>query len=330
VRRTHLAILGLVLVAGGCLAFAITGAGRADLSAAAHALRDAQPGWVFLSAVCCGCALLCSARAWDVGLRVCGGRAPFGQIAARYSVGSLVNSVAPAHLGGAARVALMARTLPCSDRLWQAGGVGAAVAVARALALALLVFAAAALGRIPLWPAPLLAAAVAGVFLLASRGAHRFGGRVGSLLCVFGRLGRRDAGGPRLAGWICCSTAARIAAATAAAAALGIGRPLWVGVVLLAAVALAGLLPLTPGNIGTGAGAATLALHSVGVGLGESLALGVAFQAIETFAGVTLGLLGTAHLAAPGTPMRRLAFAGGLTAAVLVAGALGVAAVDVV
>jgi hypothetical protein len=56
----------------------------------------------------------------------------------------------------------------------------------------------------------------------------------------------------------------------------------------------------------------------------------VAFQAIETFAAVTAGLLGTALLAAPGTPVRRLAFAGGLATTVVVAGALGFAAVDVV
>ena len=83
--------------------------------------------------------------------------------------------------------------------------------------------------------------------------------------------------------------------------ALGVPHPIWVAVVLLAAMALAGLLPLTPGNFGAGAGAATLALHGTGVGLGVSLALGVAFQAVETFAGVTLGLAGAAVLAAPGT-----------------------------
>lgn len=307
---------------------AATGSGRADLEAAGGVLRDAQPGWVFLAALGCGVALLCSARAWTVGLDVCGCEASFAQIAARYSVGSLVNAFAPAHLGAASRIALMSRTLPCSDRLWQAGGVGAAVGVARALGLALLVFAAAALGHIPLWPAPLLALFVAAAFVLGPRLARRCDGRLGSALAVFGRLGRRD--GRRLLGWVCCATAARVAAATAAAAALGLGRPVWVALVLLAAIALASTLPLTPGNFGVGAGAATLALHGVGVGMGQALALGVAFQAIETVASVTLGLLGVAVIATPGTAVRRLAFAGAVAATAVVAGVLGVAAVDVV
>ena len=327
-RHRHLAILGLLLVAGGCLAFAATGSGRGDLEAAASVLRAARPGWVLLAALCCAAALLCSARAWAVGLRVCGGDACFTQVAARYSVGSLVNAFAPAHLGAASRIALMARTLPCSDRLWQAGGVGAAVGVARALGLALLVFAAAALGRIPVWPAPLLAALVVAAFVLAPRIARRCQGRFGSVLSVFAQLGRRE--GRRLLLWICCATAARVLAATAAAGALGLGRPLWVALVLLAAVALASTLPLTPGNFGVGAGAATVALHGVGVEMGQALALGIAFQAIETVASVTLGLLGTAVLATPGTAVRRLAFAGALAASALIAGALGIAAVDVV
>jgi uncharacterized membrane protein YbhN (UPF0104 family) len=330
VRRAHLAVLGLVAVVAGAAAFAVTGTGQGGITSALHVLRDARPGWVFVAAVCCGCALLCSAAAWRVGLHACGGRACFSQTAARYAVGSLVNSVAPAHLGGAARIALMSRTLPGQDGLWRASGVGVAVGAARGLTLALLVVAAAALGEIPFWPAPLVAAAVVGVFLLGSRAADRFDGHVGSLLRVFGTLGRADGGGLRLLGWICGSAVARVAAACAAATALGIGRPLWVGVVLLGAVALSGMIPLTPGNLGAGAGAATIALHGVGVGLGQALALGVAFQAIETVASVTLGLLGTAQLAAPGTPARRFALAGGLAAMALVAGTLGIVAVDIV
>src|SRR4051794_41930590 len=99
----------------------------------------------------------------------------------------------------------MSRTLPGADRLWQAGGVGAVVGAARGITLALLVCAAAALGRIPVWPALLVAAAVVGLFVLASRAADRFEGRVGSLLNVFGQLGRSDGGGFRLLGWICGS-----------------------------------------------------------------------------------------------------------------------------
>ena len=40
-----------------------------------------------------------------------------------------------------------------------------------------------------------------------------------------------------------------------------------------------------------------------------SIALGVAFQAVETFSGMTLGLAGAAVLAAPGTRTRRWSMA---------------------
>ena len=311
-RRTHLAVLGLVLVLAGAAAFAVTGTGRSGITTAMHVLRDARPGWVLIAALSCGCALLCSAAAWRVGLRACGGEACFSQTAARYAVGSLVNSVAPAHLGGAARIALMARTLPGPDGLWRAGGVGVVVGVARGITLALLVLAAAALGRIPLWPAPVLAVVLVGLFVLGSRAADRFEGRIGSLLRVFGALGRTDGGGLRVLGWICGSAVARVAAATAAAMALGIGRPLWVGVVLLGAIALAGMMPLTPGNFGAGAGAATHRTARRGRRRRRMRSRWAStFQAIETCASVMLGLLGTALLAAPGTRLRRWSLAAG-------------------
>jgi hypothetical protein len=95
-------------------------------------------------------------------------------------------------------------------------------------------------------------------------------------------------------------------------------------------MAVSGIVPLTPGNFGTGAGAATLALHGAGVGLGSALAVGVAFQAVETFAGVTLGLAGAAVLATPGTPLRRWSFAAAGVATIVTAAALGIASVDLV
>jgi hypothetical protein len=103
-----------------------------------------------------------------------------------------------------------------------------------------------------------------------------------------------------------------------------------VAIVLVAAMSLAGLLPMTPGNLGAGAGAATLALHGTGVGIGASLAVGVAFQAVETFAGLTLGLGGVAVLAAPGTPARKWSLAAAGAGAVLVAAAVGFTSVDLV
>lgn len=281
-----------------------------------------QPDWLLLAGLGFAAALLCSAAAWNVGLRACGGSAGPADVAARYAVGSLVNSVTPAHVGGAVRIGLLSRTLPGGDALLRTCGIGGAVAAARALGLALLVFCAAAVGRVPLWPAPLVVLLV----LAAVAVCVRFSARVGAALQFF----RSPRAGIRLGGWIAGSFAARLAATVAIVAALGIPRPFTVAVVLLAAVALASVLPLTPGNIGAGAGAAALALHGTGVGGGVALALGMTFQAVETCTAFMLGVGGAAILAAPGTRMRRYSLATVGLAAVGLAAFVGVVSVDLV
>ena len=325
-RRNYAVGAGLFIAAG--VAVGVTRLGRGTLSSAVADLGRAQPGWLVAAASFFAIGLLASAAGWRVGLRACGGSAGLTQISARYAIGSLVNSLAPAHLGGAVRLGLLSRTLPGDDRLWRAGGIAASVAAARTLVLAALIVPAAMVGRIQLWPAPLLALGVVVVLAVGRRLSARTAGRVGSLLQIFRSIGRSPREGAALFGWIGCSCVARVAAAVAIAMALGVAHPIWVAVVLLAAMALAGLLPLTPGNFGAGAGAATLALHGTGVGLGAALALGFAFQAVETFVGVTLGLGGAAIVAAPGTPARRWSMAAAGVGAVLVATALGVASID--
>ena len=325
-RRSYAVGAGLFVAAG--VVICMTRLGRGTLSTAVGDLAGMQPAWIVAAASFFALGLLASAAGWGVGLRACEGTAGFTQISARYAIGSLVNSVAPAHLGGAVRLGLLSRTLPGNDRLWRTGGIAASVAAARTLVLAALIIPAASVGRIPVWPAPLLVLGVAVVVGIGTRLSARTAGRIGSLLQIFRSIGRSPREGAALFGWIALSCVARIAAAVAIAMALGVPHPIWVAVVLLAAMALAGLLPLTPGNFGAGAGAATLALHGTGVGLGVSLALGVAFQAVETFAGVTLGLAGAAVLAAPGTRVRRWSLVAAATAAIMVATALGVASVD--
>jgi uncharacterized membrane protein YbhN (UPF0104 family) len=288
-------------------------------------LGSAAPEWILAAALCFALALLCSAVAWSIGLRACGGRAPFHQVAGRYAIGSLVNALAPAQLGGAARIGLLSRTLPDGDRVLRAGGVGSVLALARAAALALVVLTAAATGRIPIWPAPVLALVAVGVFVGARRAGPHLGRRLRSGLEVFGSA--RSCG--RASGWIAGSFAVRLAGAWAVANAFGVSQSLAVAIVLLWAVAVAGIVPLTPGNLGVGAGAATVALHGIGVEVGTALAIGVAFQAVETLAGVTLGVVGAAVVAAPGTRTRRLAVAAAV-AGVLAAATLGAAAVDLV
>jgi len=322
--------VGLALLVAAGLALGATRIGRGTVGNALDSLGRAQPGWLAFAAASFALGLLCSAGAWRAGLATCGGRAGFTEVSARYAVGSLVNALAPAHLGGAVRIGLLAQTLDGKDRLWRTGGVGTFVAAARTLVLAALIVVAAFWSRIPLWPAPIMAgAAICGVVLCFRLGG-RAAGRLGSLLQVFRAFGGSPLKALRLSGWVGLAFVARLAAAAAIAAALGVPRPLWVAVVLVTTMALAGLLPLTPGNFGAGAGAATLALHGSGIGLGTSLATGVAFQAVETFAGATLGLAGAATLASPASPLRRWSMAMAGAGCVLLAAALGIMTSDLV
>ncbi len=327
-RRGYALGLGLLVLVGA--AIGATRIGRGSMSGALTVLGRAQPGWVLVAAACFAIGLLCTAAAWHAGLRACGGSAGFVEVTARSAIGSLVNALTPAHLGGAVRVGLLSRTLPGADRLWRAGGVGAAVGAARTLVLAALVVAAAGASRVPLWPAPLLACAGLCVLVVCIRASERTAGYVASSLQIFRSCVRSPRTGGKIFGWVACSFGARFGATVAFATALGMPRPIWIAVVLLAAVTLSGVLPLTPGNFGAGAGAATLALHGTGVGTGTALALAIAFQGLETFTGMTLGLAGAAVIAAPGTRVRRWSFAAAGAAAVLLAASVGVAYVDLV
>jgi uncharacterized membrane protein YbhN (UPF0104 family) len=317
---------GLGLLGAGALALAAATVGRGTVGQALSTLRDVQPGWLLLAGLGFGVALLCSAQAWHAGLKACGGEATGTDVAARYAVGSLTNSFVPAHVGGAVRIGLLSRTLPGDDAVLRTCGVGAAVGAARALALAALVVLAAPLGRVPLWPAPIVIVVVAAAVAVAVRFSERAAGRVAAALEIF----RRPRTAFELTRWIAYSFGARLAATIAIVASFGIPRAFGVSVVLLAAIALAALLPLTPGNIGAGAGAATLALHGTGVDAGVALALGMTFQAVETCTGVLLGLAGSATLAAPGTRLRRWSLAAVALGAIAVATTIGVATVELV
>ena len=134
----------------------------------------------------------------------------------------------------------------------------------------------------------------------------------------------------QLGGWVGASIAARFLAGVAVALALGLSAPVSAALVLLVALGLAGILPVTPGNLGTGAGAAAFALHSTGVGLGLALACGVAFQAVESMVGLSFGLAGTTVVAAPRARARHLKLAAAGAGAVALAALFGFAAANLV
>ena len=68
---------------------------------------------------------------------------------------------------------------------------------------------------------------------------------------------------------------------------------------IVPAVELAAILPLTPGNIGVAGAAVAFALRAQGVEGDLALASGIAFNAVETLASMAFGSVGALYLAAP-------------------------------
>lgn len=284
-------------------------------------LAGADPRWLWVGAVCFLAVIVCSGCAWRAAIDPCGGcRIGVVDAAARYGTGSLVNAAVPAGAGGATRIALFSRRIPGRDRLWIATGVAGAVGLARGPALALLVLAAAATGALPFWPVLVLAGALplgAAVALLARRWRPRR--RVAHVLDAFRALAERPRAAAAVVGWMAVATGARVAAAAAVCAALGVPDPGRAALVMIPALLLAGIVPITPGNVGVGSGAAAVALSLTGVDFSTALSAGIAFQALETAISVLGGSAGVAYLARPPVPVWWMRAAG--TAACLCLGA---------
>jgi uncharacterized membrane protein YbhN (UPF0104 family) len=246
---------------------------RDELAEAFAALEDANAAWLWVAGAAFVVAVTCSAFAWRAAVGLTG-RA---DSCARYGVGSLVNSLAPAHVGDAVRLALFAQATP-DHRLLTAGKALARVGVTRLVCSGILL-----LGTVR--PLALV------------------------LLVFVPLLGRVPA-------WVAAATAARLVAATAVAAAVGIPSPFLTALLVLPAVDLAGLLPITPGNVGVKSGAIAIALQAQGVDLTTALSTGIAFHAVETIVGVAFGSASALYLSR--VPVPRWAI-GGATAVVAAA-----------
>jgi len=294
------------------------------VDAAVGTLDDANMTWLWLAGAGFIVAVLASAGSWLSAIRMCGGRLSPGDACARYGAGSLVNTLVPARAGDAVRIGLFSRALPNRERLWTTGGAFAALGAARAVVLAALVVAGSLSGAMPLWPLLVLLGLVAVAVGLAWRARRRSaGGRLSHFLDAFRALGRDPRAAVRLVAWIALATAGRLAAATAVGAALGIRQPLAAAVVIVPMLDLAGMMPLTPGNVGVTSGAVAMAFQAHGVSFTHGLAAGIAFHAVETTVGVLFGLSSVIWLAPyPSPGFRRLALAGATAmGALAVAGA---------
>ena len=136
---------------------------------------------------------------------------------------------------------------------------------ARALVLALLIVAGSIAGALPLWPVAVLLAVTAlvviGALMTRNRPAHT---RVAHALDAFRVLGREPRRGACILAWIGLATLARLGAAASIAAALGVPSPLVAAILVVPALDLSGMMPLTPGNVGFASGAVAMALSRKG------------------------------------------------------------------
>lgn len=241
---------------------------RLGLSEAA----GADPRLLLLAAVALAAALGCDGAAWRAGLRAQSRRLALHDAAARYAAGSLVNALAPARAGTVVRLGLFARA---------AGGAatvttGAAIGAARVMLLAGLATIGLGPSMLPVSPYVVAPVAAGGVVVAVAARA---------------RLGTAQ-----VAPWVALGAALRLGAAAVVASAFGIDSPLAAGCAMLAALGLAGTLPLTPGNAGVGAAAVAFALAGRGIPGSAGLAAGVAFGMVETAVAMGCGLTGVVVL----------------------------------
>ncbi len=119
-------------------------------------------------------------------------------------------------------------------------------------------------------------------------------------------------GAARLVAWLAVSTTGRLISATAVGAALGLPHPLAAAIVIIPALDVAGLIPLTPGNIGITSGAIAIALQAQGTSFTNGLAAGIAFHAVETAVGLMFGIGSLVWMAPyPSPAARRIALLAG-------------------
>ena len=280
-------------------------------------IAAAPPGPLWAAAVCFVLTNVCAAMAWRLALRACGTQFTVGDAAARYCVGSGVNAVAPLHAGSALRLALFARRT--EGGAWTVGGAAAAVGAIRSVWLLALVAVGCAMGALPLWPLFALAGAGLGFVAAGLCARHiRWPQRAAHVLDAFRELRRSPSDLAAVAGWSLAGAGAKVGAAAAVAGALGVGHPLGASLVIVAAVELAAIMPLTPGNVGVASAAVALALSARGIDSHLGLSVGIAFGAVEWLTGLSAGVAG-------GLALSRRRFSPRLVFAASAAGAWAVA-----
>jgi uncharacterized membrane protein YbhN (UPF0104 family) len=318
--HTHalLAGLSLVLLVLLCLPRGLLGH---RLENAVADLDEANPSLLWAAAGALLVMTFSSALAWRTVLRACGSPLSARDAAGRYGVGTGVNALAPAHLGSAVRIVLFGRVV--EGGAWTVGGAGAAVGAIRTVCMGALIAAAAARGIVPWWPVLAGAglAAVIGVAAVVLRNS-RAPTRVHHALAAARALSACPRDVLVTAAWSLVGVAAKVAAAALVLSAFDIDRAVPLAVVLVPAVELAAVLPVTPGNVGVASAAAAFGLQAQGVAADTALAAGIAFGAVELLSAVAVGAFSVLALGgARMSGLARVATAAGATS--VIAAALG-------
>jgi hypothetical protein len=323
-RRTVVAALGgLAALGAAALCAVLLGS---HLERAVSGLGEADVGHLWLAAGLYSLVLVSLGGAWREAFTLCGARLALPDSCSRYTVASLVGSVFPGAVGGATRVALFARSLEGEDKVWRASGAAALVSCTKMTAFGTLLAYAAMSAAVPRWSVGVVAGVATLTFAvcMASR-RKQIHSHVGHVLDAFRALGAAPKRALRLGAWVASATAFRVLAAAAVAAAFGIHAPLQAALLIVPAVAIAALAPITPANAGLSSGAVMVALAAHGIDGATALSVGLALNAVETGVGVALGLGGLIHLASyPSVRVRRLALsATGSAACIALVAAFG-------
>jgi uncharacterized membrane protein YbhN (UPF0104 family) len=287
------------------------------------ALAGAQPLLLWLGCASLVASLVSSAAGWRVAIGACGGRIGWCRAAASYGAGSLANSLLPARAGDGVRVALFSRALGIESSGWTASGIFLLLGVVRAPAIVGLLIAATAVGALPFWPvlAPVALVAVAAAVALVTRRTQARS-RLSHVLDAFRAFGRSPGACAAAMAWAMASMVARVAGVALIAAALGVHAPVAAALAIVPAIEVAGLLPLTPGNLGLTSGAVAVALRARGIGMDSALSIGFALHAVEMVAGLGFGTASVLYLLGTESPRwRRFAAVAAVSAAIAIAGA---------
>jgi uncharacterized membrane protein YbhN (UPF0104 family) len=322
-RKHSLAVAGLCTLAVVAVAATPQLLGS-RVGSAFGRLDDARPEWLWLAALLVVVTFVTWAQAWRSVIRSCGGKLGRGDAVARYAIGSAVNTLAPARLGDVVRIALFSRTLEHPERTWTGAGAYTTIGAARSLWIALLVLGAFAWGALPLWPVAVCAVsvglAVVAAAIVRRRNPHS---RLAHFFDAYRELGRHPRQALPLLGWTALATAARVGVVAAIVSSLGVHHSLGAALLIIPALDVASLLPLTPGNVGLASGAVVVALQGYGTGTMTALTISLGLHAVEGVAGVICGGVGALALVGE----RRIAVAVAATALAASIGALVVGVV---